>query len=116
MMLTRGCNASCLLKAFGLEPEGQVNNTDFLSLRMGFNFTIAKHWLLKWNPQVYYLKMDGLGGFFAAQSISIGHKKFPISISSMMNKSLEEDNEIPAKDFDWNLSLIYSFKNNFEKR
>lgn len=103
------------IHGFGLEPEGQVNNTDFLSLRMGFNFSIAKHWLLKWNPQAYYLKMDELGGFFAAQSISIGHKKFPVSITSMMNKSLEKDNEIPAKDFDWNISLVYTFKNNYIK-
>ena len=107
---------SYYIHGFGLESEGQINNTDFLSLRMAFNFAIAKHWFLKWNPQAYYLRMDELGGFFAAQSITFGHKEFPISISSMMNKSLEKENEIPARDFDWNISLIYSFKNSFKKK
>lgn len=104
------------IHGIGLEPEGQINHTDFISLRMGFDVTIAKHWFLQWKPQAYYLRMDELGGFFAAQLISFGHKKFPISISSMMNKSLEDDNEIPSKDFDWNISLIYSFKNSFKKQ
>ncbi len=104
------------IHGFGLESEGQVDNTDFISLRMEFNIPIVKKWYVQWNPQVYYLRMDDLGGFYAAQSITIGHKKIPVSISTMMNKSLEEENEIPAKDFDWNISLIYTFKSEFSKK
>jgi hypothetical protein len=49
-----------------LESEGQDENTDFISLRMGLNIPIAKKWYFHWNPQVYYLRMDDLGGFFTA--------------------------------------------------
>jgi len=74
---------------------------------MGFNFPFAKNWYFLWNPQVYYLRMDDLGGFFAAQSITVSHKKIPVSLSSMMNISLEEENEIPAEDFNWNKPYLY---------
>ena len=104
------------IHGFGLESEDQTKNTDFISLRMGLNIPIAKKWYFLWNPQVYYLRMDDLGGFFTAQSITIGHKKIPISLSSMMNISLEEDNEIPAKNFNWNISVIYTFKTEFTRK
>ena len=104
------------IHGIGLEPEGQTQHTDFISVRMGFEFKIFKNGFIRWNPEAYFLRMDELGGFFAAQSISIGHKKFPVHVSSMMNKSLEKDNEIPAEDFDWNISLVYSFRNNFTKK
>lgn len=104
------------IHGFGLESKGQVGHTDFISLRMGFNFPFAEKWNFLWNPQVYYLRMDDLGGFFAAQSLTVGHKKIPVSLSSMMNVSLEEENEIPAKNFNWNISLIYSFRLEFRKK
>ena len=104
------------IHGFGLESEGQTKNTDFISLRMGLNMPFAKKWYFLWNPQVYFLRMDELGGFFAAQSLTLGHKKIPVSLSSMMNISLEEENEIPAKNFNWNISLIYTFKLDFTKR
>ena len=104
------------IHGFGLEPEGQDGNTDFISLRMGLNIPIAKKWYFNWNPQIYYLRMDDLGGFFTAQTFTLGHNKIPVSLSSIMNISLEEDNAIPAKNFNWNISLIYTFKRDFIKR
>lgn len=104
------------IHGFGLESEGQVHNTNFISLRMGFNIPFAKKWYFKWNPEVYFLTMDDLGGFFAAQYLAIGHKKVPVFLSSVMNVSLEKDNEIPAKDFNWNISINYAFKLEFTKK
>jgi len=107
---------SYYIHGFGLEPEGQTKNTDFISLRMKLNIPLTDNWFLRWNPQVYYLRMDDLGGYFAAQSITIARKKIPVSISTSMNLSLESENEIPSKDFDWNVGIIYTFKNEFNKK
>jgi len=104
------------IHGFGLEPEGQVHNTNFLSLRMGLNIPFAKKWYFRWNPEVYYLTMDDLGGFFAAQNLALGHQKVPVYLASTMNVSLEKDNEIPAKDFNWNISIVYTFKLEFTRR
>jgi len=74
---------------------------------MGFNnLRITGDWYLRWDPQFYYIRMDELGGFFTAQSITLGNHKLPVILSSLMNISLESDNEIPTKDFDWNISLV----------
>ena len=98
----------------GLEKEGQTRNTHFLSLRAFFNqICLIEQFYLNWNPQIYYLNLDGTDGIYTAQSLTLAHKKLPVSISSMMNFKLKSD--VPTKDFDWNISLVYSFKNQFAK-
>jgi len=105
------------IHGFGLEKEGQTKNTNFLSLRMGFgDFKLLDNWYFRWDPQIYFLRMDDLNGFFTAQSVTLKNKKFPVSLSTLMNISLEAENEIPTKNFDWNISLIYSFHNSFKKQ
>ena len=102
------------IHGISLEKEAQTDHTDFFSLRMGFNnIPIAGNWYFHYNPQIYYIRMDDLDGFFTAQSITLGNHKFPVSLSTLMNISLESNNEIPTKDFDWNISLVYTFKNQF---
>ena len=58
--------------------------------------------------------MDGTDGYFAAQSLELGHRKVPVSISSMMNIKLKSD--IQVEDFDWNIGLVYSFGSQFIKK
>lgn len=105
------------INGIGLEKEGKTGHTNFLSLRLGINnITIAGNWHFRYDPQIYFIRMDDLSGFFTAQSITLGNNKFPVSLSTLMNISLETDNEIPANEFDWNISLVYSFKYSFKKR
>ena len=105
------------IHGIGLEKENQTRHTDFISLRMGFgDLRIGGSWYFRWDPQAYYIRMDDQGGFFTAQAFTLRNEKFPLSLSSLMNISLESDNEIPAKDFDWNISLIYSFANEFRRK
>ncbi len=105
------------IHGIGLEKAGQTNHTDFISLRMGFsNVKIYEDWHFRWDPQVYFLRMDNLNGFFTAQSITIIKNGFPLSLSGIMNISLESENEIPTDNFNWNVSLVYSFKNSFGKK
>lgn len=99
----------------GLEKIDQTRHTHFLSFRAYFNrLHLTKQFFLNFNPQAYYLTLDGVDGFYAAVSLSLGHHKIPVSISTMMNFELVSD--VPSKDFDWNISLVYSFSNQFEKK
>ena len=103
------------LYGLGLEEQKQTRQTHFISMRAYFNqIGIGKQLYFNWSPQLYYLNMDGAGGYYAAQSLELGHRKIPVSISSMMNVKLKS--EIETKDFDWNISLVYSFRSEFTKK
>lgn len=85
-----------------------ARNTHFVSLRPFFsNIRLPKNFYLRFNPQFYYLKMDRRDGFYTASSLALGKRNFPVSISSLMNKVV--DTEIPGNNFDWNISVVYSF-------
>jgi len=99
----------------GLEKEGQTQNTHFISLRAYFNrIPLGKQLFINWNPQVYYLSLDGTDGVFMAQFLELGHRKVPVSISSMMNFKIKSD--IQVQDFDWNIGLVYSFGAQFTRK
>lgn len=100
---------------WGLEKVDQPKNTHFLSLRSSFNnLRLSKKVFLKWSPQIYYLYVDSKYGFYVAHSLTLNHKDLPISLSTTMNKVLQSD--VASKDFDWNISLIYSFSNQLIKQ
>ncbi len=99
----------------GLEKQPQPQHTHYLAFRAGFNkIPLGKKLFFNWNPQIYYLNIDGADGIYGAQLFVLGHKKLPFSISSMMNVKIESD--VPSKDFDWNFSLVYTFKNQLVRK
>ncbi|WP_234571144.1 hypothetical protein [Rhodohalobacter sp. 614A] len=59
-------------------------------------------------PQIYYLKIDKIDGFYVAASIALGMKNIPVTVSSTINKVI--DTEITNTDPLWNISLNYSFR------
>jgi hypothetical protein len=65
-------------------------------------------------PNVFYLKMNEKDGYFASSSLVIGRKNFPISLGGIVSKKIVS--EIEVDDWIWNVSLIYSFNNEFVKR
>ncbi len=102
------------IHGFALEEFDPTKHIDYLSLRAHFTqLHFAKQFYLSWNPEVYYLNLYGPGGFYAAQSLSLGHQKIPVSLSTTMNIKLVSD--IETKDFDWNISLVYTFGGQFTK-
>ena len=102
------------LYGWGLEKIDQPSSL-FLSFRVGIDdIRLSEKLFLEWDPQVYYLKIDQDVGYFATHSLALKYRNFPFYLSSLMNKSLYSD--IEADDFDWNISLVYSFKNNFSKK
>lgn len=107
---------SYMLFSKGLDP-GAIKYTEFLT----FTSTISKIDLLKnvqlnASPQVYFLNMGGKKGYYFSSMLTLYHKKYPISIASLINKSIVTKIST-NKAVVWNIQLIYSFhKNISEKR
>jgi hypothetical protein len=103
------------LHASGLD-ETATNNTHFVTINSNFsNIKLSEQFYLKFNPQVFYLKIDAEDGFYATATITLAKQNFPLSIQSILNKTITSD--IAAKsDFVWNVSMIYSFRNEFVKK
>lgn len=78
------------------------------------NLKLSEKFFLNAKPQVFYLKMNEKEGYFASGSFLIGKKDFPISIGSIISKKIVS--EIEVDNWIWNISLVYSFNNEFVKR
>jgi hypothetical protein len=98
----------------GIE-EDAPQHTHLLSLRGNFsNIKLSKNYFLRFNPQLFYLKLDNKDGYYVSSSLTLARQNFPLSISSIMYRPIQTD--IVGKDFDWNVSIVYSFNRNFTKQ
>lgn len=96
------------------EKEG-INYTHFLTFNANFSsINLTKQFYIRFNPQVYYLKMDKNDGFYYSASMTLARRNFPVSISALINKTIQTD-ITASKNFVWNASLIYTFSNNYIK-
>lgn len=77
-------------------------------------FPLSKKYFFNASPQVFYLKMNEKDGYFGSSSIVLGRKDFPVSIGSIISRKIVS--EIEVDNWIWNVSLIYSFNNEFVKR
>lgn len=98
----------------GLDP-GVARNNHFITIHANVHsIPLPGKLLFRLNPQVYYLKQDQRDGFFVTSFFSLARKRFPFSITGIVNKRLSGD--IPgAKDFVWNTSMVYSFHQVYRK-
>jgi hypothetical protein len=103
------------LYAHGLE-EDLTQSTNYLALRCSFsNVRLSDKFFMKFNPQVYYLKMDANDGYYANATLTLARRNFPVSVSTLVNKTIQT--HIPVgEDFIWNVSLIYTFSNEYVKK
>jgi hypothetical protein len=102
------------LYGHSLESDAAQNNL-FISFRTSFsNIKISNQYFLRFNPQIFYLKSDKNDGFYTSANLTMAKRNFPFSISSMMNKAIKTD--IKGKDFDWNVSLVYSFGKKYVRK
>jgi hypothetical protein len=98
------------LVGHGFDPG--IRNSHYLALTSSFsNLGISEHVHGSIAPQVFYLKMDKLNGYYFASNFSLSHDKSPVSLAAMINKKLKS--EIASKDFLWNLSLVYTFNKKY---
>lgn len=98
----------------GIEKEVSKEN-HFLSFRSDFNnIPLTKQFFLRFNPQVYYLRIGDDDGIYTAASLALAHRRWPFSVSTMVNKSLTS--EIDVSGFEWNVGLTFAFGKNFVER
>jgi hypothetical protein len=96
------------------EKDG-TNFTHFLTFNANFSgINLTKQYFIRFNPQIYYLKMDKNDGYYFSSSLTLARRNFPVSISAIINKTIQT-NISASKDFVWNASLIYSFSNKYTK-
>ena len=100
------------LYSYCLEKD-VAKNTHFLSFRSNFsNIKLSDQYFIKFAPQIYYLKADKEDGFYINSTMTLAKRNFPISISSVLNKTIKSDVS-GSKNFIWNVSLIYSFNRKY---
>ncbi len=92
---------------------GAVHNTNFITINSNLsNIKLTEQYFLKFNPQVFYLWMDGKDGYYVTTTVTFARRDFPLSLQSIINQAIKTN--IPTKsDFVWNLSLIYSFRKEY---
>ncbi len=99
------------LQGRGFQSDGP-RNISYLALRASFfKIKLYKTLYAEFNPQLYYLIVNEDSGVYVNETIRISIKNFPISISSTINKAIQS--KIPARDFDWNLSVSYSISREY---
>lgn len=84
---------------------------------LGSSFTdvsITEKYFFNARPQLFYLKMNEKDGYFGSSSFVVGRRDFPVSLGSIVSKKIVS--EIAVDDWIWNISLIYSFNNQFVRR
>jgi hypothetical protein len=92
-----------------------TRSTHFITVNSNFsNIKLSKQFSLRVNPQLYYLRMDNIGGFYVTSTFVLTKKNFPLSVSSIINKVINTD-ITASKDFVWNVTLTYAFNKEYVK-
>jgi hypothetical protein len=89
-----------------------IHNTYFAGFRTPIsNINIVGRLYMKTTPMIYYLRTDDNHGTYITNNLTVGLRNFPFSVSNIVNKAFKTS--IPGKDFDWNVSLIYTIDKNY---
>jgi len=102
------------LYAYCLETA-VIKHTHFLTLNSNISgIRLMRFVSMRIAPQVYYLKMGRNDGYYFSSSIAFTIKDIPLSASLLFNKNIKTT--VPgSKDFIWNASLVYSFRNSYRR-
>jgi hypothetical protein len=102
------------LPSKGVQTES-FKNGHFLSLSAGFSEVgLGQGFIMNFVPQIFYLRLDDRDGFYISGNITVGKKNFPVSLGSTFYKTYND--EIGGKDFNWNISLFYTFHKQYRSR
>ncbi|WP_242617448.1 hypothetical protein [Cecembia calidifontis] len=84
---------------------------------LGSHFTkisLSEKLFFNASQQAFFLKMNEKEGYFASTSIVLGKKDFPLALGFIISRKIVS--EIEVDNWIWNISLIYSFNNQFVRR
>lgn len=102
-----------LLRGHGYNNTG-IKDSYYAGFRITFSqLNISKQLYVQLNPQLYYLRIDDKDGVFLTNTLNLRVRNFPFSFASIFNKAIRST--IVGKQFDWNLSLVYSFHQSYHK-
>lgn len=100
------------LYSHGLDA-GTIGNTHFITAGVNFShIKINDQFFMRFNPQLYYLKLDAQNGYYFTSALTLVKKNFPLSVSSTINKKINS-NITGSKDLLWNVSLVYAFNKKY---
>jgi hypothetical protein len=87
----------------------------FVAINGSFNqVRLTESLYVSLKPQFFYLKMNEKDGTYISSIFSVGKRDFPVSLGSIVSRKI--NSEIAGKDWIYNVSLIYSFNNDYIKR
>ncbi|MFN4084862.1 MAG: hypothetical protein ACK4LB_02900 [Spirosomataceae bacterium] len=99
-------------RSLGKVPK-EINQ--FYAIHTTLNaFKPAHEWTVQARPMAFYLQMNDRRGFFLSSSFLVANKNFPISLGSIVSRRTVSTIEV--EDWIWNISLIYSFSNDFQRK
>lgn len=102
------------LQANGLQKDG-ARTTHFIGVNLGItDVHLPKNFRLSILPTVYYLYLDAQEGAYVSGNVVLSNKKWPFSFQHAFNKTLRS-NIAGNKDYMWNVSLHYHFKNSYTR-
>jgi hypothetical protein len=97
------------LYSHGFEAD-VAKNTHFLALRTTLaNVARSDGYLVRFVPQVYYLKQDARDGTYGNCILTFGKANLPLSIGAQVNRTIRTS-ILEGDDFIWNVSLSYSIR------
>jgi hypothetical protein len=90
---------------------GTSNPLHFLTINANVaNIRISESLSLEVIPQLYYLSsFDSGEGYYGTSTFKLSKSNFPLSLSAIINQEISS-NISADKDFLWNLTLIYNFR------
>lgn len=96
--------------------DGTIKNSHFVTINSNIsNIKLGDQFYARITPQLYYLALDARDGLFITSGFNLSKKNFPLTLQSIINKSLDTD--IPGSEkFLWNVSLIYSFSKKYAEQ
>lgn len=88
---------------------GTTKNTHFITMNTSIsNIEVSNDLRMRISPQVYYLRMDAIDGFYTSTTLTVSKVDNPISVSVFFNKAIDT-NIKASKDLVWNTTLAYAF-------
>lgn len=90
--------------------QSMPDNVHYLSFNSNFSdIGLTNGFYLNFRPQLYYLRIDANDGFYFTLTTTLSNRNIPLSISSVVNTSIQTNISGRSPDLLWNVSLIYSF-------
>ena len=94
------------LQGNGLQQDG-ARTTHFVNLFISMSdINLSKQLKFNFVPSFYYLYLDKKEGTYFTATSSISHKKYPFSVQSTINKTIQTKIE-GGKEFLWNIAFVH---------